>query len=227
METAGRQVEDEEMRDLMKDTGIGRPSTRANIIETLFRRRYIEKNRKNILATPTGMDLIDTIQNELLKSPELTGNWERKIRLIEKGEYELEIFKQELFKMVRELTDEVVFNNYHRIAVHDEKAAVEKPKVTRAPRQAKEKVELDTLTCPKCKNVKLIIGKTAVGCSNFKECGFKIPFEILGKKLTETQIYDLLEKGKTGNIKGLIVPGASEPKNGKLLLDGSFNIEIG
>ena len=69
METAGKQVEDEEMRDLMKDNGIGRPSTRANIIETLFRRRYIEKSRKNILATPTGMDLIDTIQNELLKSP--------------------------------------------------------------------------------------------------------------------------------------------------------------
>ena len=71
-----------------------------------------------------------------------------------------------------------------------------------------------------------MIRKTAVGCSNFKECGFKIPFEILGKKLTETQIYDLLEKGKTGIIKGLIVPGASEPKNGKLLLDGSFNIGI-
>ena len=227
METAGRQVEDEEMRDLMKDNGIGRPSTRANIIETLFRRRYIEKNRKNILATPTGMDLIDTIQNELLKSPELTGNWERKIRLIEKGEYELEVFKQELFKMVRELTDEVIFNNYRRIAVHDENVVVEKPKATRAPRQVKEKIALETLTCPKCKNAKLMKGKTAVGCTNFKECGFKIPFELLGKKLTETQIFDLLEKGKTGVIKGLIVPGKSEPINGKLTLNGSFNVGLG
>lgn len=227
METAGKQVEDEEMRDLMKDNGIGRPSTRANIIETLFRRKYIEKNRKNILATSTGMDLIDTIQNELLKSPELTGNWERKIRLIEKGEYELEVFKQELFTMVRELTDEVIFNTYRKIEIHDENAVAEKPKKERAPRQQKEKVELESLTCPKCKTAKLIKGKTAVGCSNFKECGFKIPFELLGKKLTETQILDLLEKGKTGMIKGLIVPGATEPKNAKLVMDGSFNVGLG
>ncbi|MEY3236467.1 MAG: hypothetical protein RI883_568 [Bacteroidota bacterium] len=226
METAGRQVEDEEMRELMKDNGIGRPSTRANIIETLFRRKYIEKNRKNILATPTGMDLIDTIQNELLKSPELTGNWERKIRLIEKGEYELEVFKQELFKMVRELTDEVIFNNYRKIQVEPHPSATETVKKERAPRVVKEKPALDSLNCPKCKTAKLMKGKTALGCSNFAACGFKIPFEILGKKMTESQLLDLLEKGKTGVIKGLIIPGKSEPVNGKLTLDGSFNIGI-
>lgn len=230
METAGKQVEDEDLRELMKDNGIGRPSTRANIIETLFRRKYIEKNRKNILATPTGMDLIDTIQNELLKSPELTGNWERKIRLIEKGEYELEVFKQELFKMVRELTDEVIFNSYRKIEIHDPNATSttqsKTEKKPRAPRIVKEKVELDSLTCPKCKSAKLMKGKTALGCSNYKECGFKIPFELLGKKLTETQMLDLLEKGKTGVIKGLIVPGKVEPVNGKLTMDGSFNIGI-
>ena len=227
METAGRQVDDEEMRELMKDNGIGRPSTRANIIETLFRRKYIEKNRKNILATPTGMDLIDTIQNELLKSPELTGNWERKIRLIEKGEYELEVFKQELFKMVRELTDEVIFNNYRKIQVEPLPSAVETVKKERAPRVVKEKPALDSLNCPKCKTAKLMKGKTALGCSNYAVCGFKIPFEILGKKMTESQLLDLLEKGKTGLIKGLIIPGKTEPVNGKLTLDGSFNIGIG
>ena len=227
METAGRQVDDEEMRELMKDNGIGRPSTRANIIETLFRRKYIEKNRKNILATPTGMDLIDTIQNELLKSPELTGNWERKIRLIEKGEYELEVFKQELFKMVRELTDEVIFNNYRKIQVEPLPSAAETVKKERAPRVVKEKPALDSLNCPKCKTAKLMKGKTALGCSNYAVCGFKIPFEILGKKMTESQLLDLLEKGKTGIIKGLIIPGKTEPVNGKLTLDGSFNIGIG
>ncbi len=227
METAGRQVDDEEMRELMKDNGIGRPSTRANIIETLFRRKYIEKNRKNILATPTGMDLIDTIQNELLKSPELTGNWERKIRLIEKGEYELEVFKQELFKMVRELTDEVIFNNYRKIQVEPLPSAAETVKKERAPRVVKEKPALDSLNCPKCKTAKLMKGKTALGCSNYAVCGFKIPFEILGKKMTESQLLDLLEKGKTGLIKGLIIPGKTEPVNGKLTLDGSFNIGIG
>lgn len=224
METAGKQIEDEEMRDLMKDNGIGRPSTRANIIETLFRRKYIEKNRKNILATATGMDLIDTIQNELLKSPELTGNWERKIRLIEKGEYQLDVFKQELFKMVRELTDEVIFNNYRRITVEPEK--VTPPKVERKKREPKEKIALIDLDCPKCKQVKLMMGKSALGCSNFSACGFKIPFELLGKKLTESQLIDLIQKGKTGSIKGLSIPGKSEPISGKIVLDAQFNIGL-
>jgi DNA topoisomerase-3 len=226
METAGKQIEDEEMRDLMKDNGIGRPSTRANIIETLFRRKYIEKNRKNILATATGMDLIDTIQNELLKSPELTGNWERKIRLIEKGEYQLAVFKEELYKMVRELTDEVIFNSYRKIEIHDPNADVEKPKVTRAPRQVKEKIAIEQLDCPKCKSAQLMKGKTAVGCSNYKECGFKIPFELLGKKLTESQLIDLIQKGKTGSIKGLSIPGKTEPISGKIVLDAQFNIGL-
>ena len=112
METAGKLVEDEEMRDMLKLNGIGRPSTRANIIETLFKRRYIEKKKKNILATDTGINLIDTIQNDLLKSVELTGQWERKLRLIEKGEYDMQTFKAELIALVRELTDEVIFNSY-------------------------------------------------------------------------------------------------------------------
>ena len=110
METAGKLVENEEMRELMKENGIGRPSTRANIIETLFKRKYIEKKKKNLIATETGMNLIDTIKSDLLKSPELTGQWEHKLRLIEKGNYDPQTFKNELFKMVRELSDEVIFN---------------------------------------------------------------------------------------------------------------------
>ncbi|MEN9913310.1 MAG: hypothetical protein RL528_20 [Bacteroidota bacterium] len=110
METAGKLVENEEMRELMKENGIGRPSTRANIIETLFKRKYIEKKKKNLIATETGMNLIGTIKSDLLKSPELTGQWEHKLRLIEKGNYDPQTFKIELFKMVRELSDEVIFN---------------------------------------------------------------------------------------------------------------------
>jgi DNA topoisomerase III len=109
METAGRQVDDDEMRELLKDNGIGRPSTRANIIETLFRRKYIERRRKNIVATETGIALIQIIENETLKSPELTGDWEKKLRLIEKGTYQPEQFKQELIEMVVNLTNEVLF----------------------------------------------------------------------------------------------------------------------
>lgn len=224
METAGRQVEDEEMRELMKDNGIGRPSTRANIIETLFRRKYIEKKRKNINATPTGIVLIDTIQNELLKSAELTGQWEKKLRLIEKGEYELDVFKQELFQMVRELTDEVIFNTTaHNFVIP---TTVEPQKVEKKPRKSVEKIKLEDLDCPKCKNAKIMAGKNAIGCSNFKECGFKIPFELLGKKLTEAQLVQLITKGKTGQIKGFVVPGSNESKNGKLVLDDTWNVGL-
>jgi DNA topoisomerase-3 len=111
METAGKLVDNEEMREVMKENGIGRPSTRASIIETLFKRQYIEKKKKNLFATPTGMALIDKISFDLLKSPELTGQWEHKLRMIERGTYEAQTFKEELFVMVRELTDQVIFNN--------------------------------------------------------------------------------------------------------------------
>ena len=112
METAGKLVENEEMREVMKENGIGRPSTRASIIETLFKRQYVEKKKKNLIATPTGMSLIDKISYELLKSPELTGQWEHKLRMIERGNYEAQTFKDELFVMVRQLTDEVIFGKH-------------------------------------------------------------------------------------------------------------------
>ena len=111
METAGKLVEDEEMRELMKENGIGRPSTRSSIIETLFKRRYIEKKKKNLIPTDTGIQLIQTIKNDLLKSPELTGQWEYKLRQMERGNYDPKKFKEELFKMVRSLTDEVIFGH--------------------------------------------------------------------------------------------------------------------
>ncbi len=104
METAGKLVDNEELRDALKENGIGRPSTRAAIIETLFKRNYIRKEKKNLYATPVGMKLISTIQSELLKSAELTGIWERKLRLIEKGEYEAKSFIDELKQMVQEIT---------------------------------------------------------------------------------------------------------------------------
>ena len=103
METAGKFVEDEELRDALKENGIGRPSTRAAIIETLFRRQYIRKERKNLIATPTGVELIAVIRNELLKSAELTGQWERKLRQIERHEYEARQFIDELKQMFSQL----------------------------------------------------------------------------------------------------------------------------
>ncbi|WP_079470975.1 type IA DNA topoisomerase [Chitinophaga ginsengisegetis] len=227
METAGKQVDDEEMRELLKDNGIGRPSTRANIIETLFRRKYIEKKKKNIYATQTGMDLIDTIQTELLKSAELTGQWERKLRLIEKGEYAMDTFKDELIQMVVDLTKEVKTASYKFITIAPDPPPVpeekEKPKKEPKPKKV---VVIEEMQCPKCKTHPLKKGNTAYGCANFKECGFKLPFEILGKKLTDKHITDLLTKGKTAKIKGLKVPGSEEEREGKLELGADFNISM-
>ncbi|KAG4069373.1 hypothetical protein HA402_012226 [Bradysia odoriphaga] len=227
METAGKQVDDEDLRELLKDNGIGRPSTRANIIETLFRRKYIEKKKKNIYATQTGIDLIDTIQTELLKSAELTGQWERKLRLIEKGEYAMDTFKEELIQMVVDLTKEVKTASYKFITIAPDPppAPEEKEKPKKEPKP-KKVVAIADLQCPKCKTHVLKKGNTAYGCANFKECGFKIPFEILGKKLSDKHIADLLAKGKTTKIKGLKIPGSAEEREGKLVFDKDFNIGI-
>jgi len=226
METAGKLVEDEHMRELMKENGIGRPSTRANIIETLFSRKYIERKRKNLIATATGIALIDSIQNELLKSATLTGQWEKKLRQIEKGDYRPEVFKHELCQMVKELTDEVVFNTPSHLfaqAIQAQSGLSAKTTVS----SIKTKSKLEQLSCPKCKKHLLVKGKNAVGCSNFSVCGFKIPYEILGKKLTETHLIQLITKGKTSTIKDLIIPNSSTPRSGRLVLNPiSWNIEL-
>jgi len=234
METAGKQVDDEEMRELLKDNGIGRPSTRANIIETLFRRKYIEKRKKNIFATQTGIDLIDTIQTELLKSPELTGIWERKLRLIEKGEYAMETFKQELIQMVIDLTTEVKTANYKVITIapdqpaakEKEKDKEDKPKKEPKPKELKKAIVIEEQQCPKCKAHLLKKGNTAYGCANFKACGFKIPFEVFGKKLNDKQIADLLTKGKTGKAKGWKLSGTGAEVEGKLVINKAWALEI-
>ena len=108
METAGKMVEDEELRDALKENGIGRPSTRAAIIETLFRRNYIRKERKSLWATPTGVGLIEIIHEELLKSAELTGLWEKKLRMIERKEYQAQTFLEELKQMVTDIVTTVL-----------------------------------------------------------------------------------------------------------------------
>lgn len=217
METAGKQVDDDELRDLMKENGIGRPSTRANIIETLFRRKYIKKERKSLAPTITGVQLIETIQNELLKSAELTGKWELKLRQIEKGEFDAKQFMHEMKYMVGQLVQEVKYARHHVIQVEDEqskKAASAKKSVSKEPKAT---------SCPKCKEGNVLKGKTAFGCSRFKEgCNFKVLFEQYGKKLTESQILTLIKKGKSAVIKNFVINEQKE--NGHLELDDQFNI---
>lgn len=222
METAGKQVDDDELRELMKENGIGRPSTRANIIETLFKRRYIKKEKKRLVATVTGTQLIDTIQNELLKSAELTGQWEKKLREIELGNFEVNQFMAELKNMVVGIVWDVKSRkNINAIEVIDEEKEKEKKKAE----AKKKKAAPAELACPKCKEGKIVKGKSVWGCTNWKNgCEIRIPFEFSGKKLTDKQVEALVLKGKTPKIKGFVVDG--NKITGNLVLDPDFSLSI-
>lgn len=207
METAGKQVDDPELRDLMKENGIGRPSTRANIIETLFKRNYITRQRKNLIPTITGIELIKTINNELLKSVELTGIWEKKLRQIEKGEYDPHLFMNEMKEMVTNLTNEVKSEKGNSITIQADKPKNIATENTNAKTETvaakKKETKPDaSINCPKCKNGTIIKGKTAFGCSAFKDgCDFKINFEFGGKKLSEKQLFTLIQKRNLQALK--------------------------
>ena len=226
METAGKQVDDDEMRELMKENGIGRPSTRASIIETLFRRKYIERKKKLVLPTQTGIDLINIIDNELLKSAELTGRWEKRLKEIERGEFNAGNFINNMKKMVDELVYEVRSNtSAKRISAVNSNATKNSSKT--APKKATrtQKKQVIGKTCPKCKKGTLLKGSTAYGCSEFKNnCNFKIFFKIFGKKISENQLIRLLEKGATTNLKGFTT--SSGKVEGIIRFDKDFILKL-
>ena len=207
METAGKLVDNDELRDALKENGIGRPSTRAAIIETLFKRHYIRKERKNLIATSTGVELVGLIHEELLKSAELTGIWEKKLREIEKKSYDATTFLDELKQMVSEIVHSVLSDNTNRRVTTIEEAtpqqaatAAKQPKkkagTPRKPKAKKEKQpvtqatspsmaasavpsgdELIGTSCPLCGKGTIIKGKTAYGCSEWKNgCTYRKPF---------------------------------------------------
>ena len=215
METAGKFVEDETLRAALKENGIGRPSSRAGIIETLFKRHYIRRERKNLVATPTGIELIDTIHEELLKSCELTGIWEKKLRDIEHKKYDPAQFINELKQQITDIVNDVLSDNSNRhVAITTEEDLKKKPK--RKPTQKKSAAakataepkatvtssakapaapkattastakaqtsaattdDISGQTCPVCGKGTIIKGRTAYGCSRWREgCSFRKPF---------------------------------------------------
>lgn len=207
METAGKFVDDETLRAVLKENGIGRPSSRAGIIETLFKRHYIRRERKNLIATATGIELIDIIHEELLKSCELTGIWEKKLRDIEHKKYEAADFINELKQQVTEIVYDVLRDNSNRrvTITTDEDLKKAKKKKTAAPKKAAAKSAATSstastknaaaspqpatsepsaddsiigTTCPVCGKGTIIKGKTAYGCSNWKNgCTYRIAFK--------------------------------------------------
>lgn len=220
METAGKQVDDEEMRELMKENGIGRPSTRASIIETLFKRKYIERKKKLIIPTNTGIQLIDLIDNELLKSAELTGLWEKRLREIEQGDYNAGLFIKEMKRMVDQLVYEVRSNTKTTRISHSEATIPQKP-----AKKTKKKKEVAGETCPKCQQGALLKGKTAYGCSQYTSgCDFKLPFEHLGKKLSDNQLLRLLQKGSTTLLKGWKTETGKV--DGSVHFDAAFQLQL-
>ena len=204
METAGKLVDDESLREVMKENGIGRPSTRAAIIETLFKRNYIKKVRKSLEPTPTGIELIGLIHEDLLKSAELTGIWEKKLREIEQHKYEARQFLDELKQMVTEIVTTVMLDNSNRrvaAAVVEEKPKKATTKKTtskqkkaaegidssqRAGQRGNDMPSMAPATpteaiigqpCPLCGKGHIIKGKTAYGCSEWRNgCGWRKAF---------------------------------------------------
>ena len=208
METAGKLVDDDKLRAAMKENGIGRPSSRAGIIETLFKRNYIRRQRKNLVATPTGIQLIDTIHEKLLTSVELTGIWEKKLRDIEHHRYQPAQFIEELKQQVGEIVNDVMHDNSNRTI--EGEAPDEKPVKPKSPegvgaanakgktrtRRASTKIKTTSESksvvtkvktrepnegdvCPKCGQGHIIKGKSAYGCSRWREgCDYRVSFEL-------------------------------------------------
>ncbi len=241
METAGKTVENEELSDLMKENGIGRPSTRANIIETLFRRKYAFRQKKTIKATDLGVQLIDTIQNHLLKSVELTGQWEKKLRLIESGEYNTIKFIGEMKKMTDDLVTEVRSSNAlskidlskipdKRFGKYSKSKSTASKKETptkpakKAKKQNKKSAVIEC-TCPKCNKGNLLKGSTAYGCSQWKAgCTFRLPFTFMEKKISDIQLIRLLQKGCTVSLKGFKSEG--QKVNGLVRFNDQFGLVL-
>ena len=180
METAGKFVEDEELRAALKENGIGRPSSRAGIIETLFKRHYIRRERKNLIATQTGIELIDTIKEELLKSCELTGIWEKKLRDIEHQKYDAALFVEELKQQITTIVNDVMRENTnkHITLTTEEDVKAKKPKrQTNKKETLKPSDDLIGKPCPVCGKGTIIKGKAAYGCSDWQHCNFRLPFD--------------------------------------------------
>ena len=197
METAGKFVEDETLRAALKENGIGRPSSRAGIIETLFKRHYIRRERKNLVATATGIELIDIIHEELLKSCELTGIWEKRLRDIEHKKDDAADFINGLKQQVTEIVNDVLRDNTNRrvTILTDEDLKKKKKTTKKKTTTAKaDNKKTDTpqptppdstsaddsiigTTCPVCGKGTIIKGKTAYGCSNWRNgCTYRVDF---------------------------------------------------
>lgn len=176
MESAGKEVENEEEWAAMKESGIGTPATRAAIIETLFARDYIRREKKSLVPTEKGLSVYDVVKDKRIADVSMTGNWENALSKIESGEMEPPTFRQAIEVYTRQITEELLNTS---VAVTDNNAC----------------------PCPKCKSGKVIFYPKVAKCSN-ADCGLMVFRNRSEKELSDKQITDLLTNGKTAVIKG-------------------------
>ena len=197
METAGKELENEEERQAIKECGIGTPATRAAIIETLFSREYIKREKKSLLPTEKGLAVYDIVKDKKISDVAMTGSWESELLKIENGSRDVHQFEQEIKQYTKEITGELLESN---IKVSPEKKEI----------------------CPKCKTGELVSYAKLVKC-NSEQCDFKVWKTICGKELTDKQINDLVLKRKTGMIKGF-KSKTGKSFDAILIMDSEFKI---
>jgi DNA topoisomerase-3 len=227
MESAGREIADEELRAAMKDSGLGTPATRAATIETLVKRTFVRRDGKNLVPTDMGIGLIDALPVKSLASPELTGNWEARLSRVARGQETRAAFMADISKYVGEVVGAIRGGARPVAPVASAPAPAKPPAKTAAPRApAKSAATPTSLPCPLCKQGTLVAGKRGWGCSRWRDgCAFVVWFEVAGRKITDAELGDLVKKGKTRKRKWRDAAGAEV--SGHLALDLAAGREAG
>lgn len=200
METAGKEIEDDTMRQAMKDSGIGTPATRAAIIETLLKREYMVRQQKKLVPTEKGLALHSVVKNMAIANVEMTGKWEAELAKIERGEASADGFTHNIEGYTREITAELL--GCDRLFSHKDSGC----------------------QCPKCQQGTMQFFGKVVRCSN-KECGMPVFKQVAGKLLTDSDITDLLTKGKTKTLNGF-TSKQGKPFSAAIAFDENFNTKF-
>jgi len=251
MESAGREISDDELRAAMRDSGLGTPATRAATIETLLRRTFVARDGKNLVPTEMGIGLIDALPVKSLASPELTGSWEARLARMARGEETRTAFMADISRYVSDVVTAIRGgagvvrapgatatvprpNNVATVASGSEPKPTKAGRAARAPAAPGARARSTaggtaiaaTLTCPRCKQGALVAGHRGWGCTRWREgCAFVIWFEIAGRRITDAELTDLVSKGKTRKRKWR--SGEGTEIGGRLVLDLSATRDAG
>ena len=219
MESAGRDIADDELRAAMRDSGLGTPATRAATIETLIRRTFVTRDAKNLVPTELGIGLIDALPVKSLASPELTGTWEARLARVARGEETRAAFMADISRYVSEVVTAIRGGSHAKPAAASPKDRPAKPAASPAPAET-------TLVCPRCREGTLLAGKRGWGCSRWREgCAFVIWFDVAGRRISDAELGDLISKGKTRRRKWPAARGADV--TARLVLDLAGSREAG